>query len=202
MRQVRSRSALTRADPGTALLAAAANRPCRVPPAASSCAWAVRVRTARALPRSRCGQAAMRLSGDEERSARAARAARFVHLTCRTCPSAARKRVASCAPGQGCEHRQGQSASADRRTEASRPALRRLRRHSMHAQRTFKAAAVRRNLPLDSRGSHATVHQASLPRAEDRVQRVHERAQVQRLGPVVFEAGLQRSIDIVGHCIG
>jgi hypothetical protein len=43
------------------------------------------------------------------------------------------QRVASCAPGQDREHRRV-VGEADRRTEASRPVLRRLRRHPSHAR--------------------------------------------------------------------
>jgi hypothetical protein len=114
-----------------------ARRDWRVPPAASSWLGLLGFEHCERRREAGAGQAAMRLCGAEKRSGPGRARSALQQHTWRVCPSAARKRVASCAPGQGREHRR-EVGAADRRTEASRPALRRLRRRGHHAQRTLK----------------------------------------------------------------
>ena len=102
------------------------NRPCQVPPGASS--WPCFFPDSNTQPRRRCRagrDAPVRRREAQRPWPRAQRASTtdLAHLFERSA-----KRVASYAPGQGREHRRAVGA-ADRLTEASRPALHRLRRH-------------------------------------------------------------------------
>ena len=151
LRQVRSRGALARADPGAVLLVAAQIAPGGCRPTRRRCC---RLRAGK--PSERCredgaGQAAMRLWGAEKRSEPGRARSALRELTWRVCPSAARQRVASCAPGQAREHRRAVGA-ADRSSEASRPVPQRLRRHGS-AERVADAqcqqSAVNRRRPPD-----------------------------------------------------
>jgi hypothetical protein len=90
MRQVRSRSALPRADPGAVLLVAAEIAPAGLPPDAKSVPGLFGTEHHERCREDGAGQDAMRLWGAEKRSDPGRARSALQHQTWRVCPSAAR----------------------------------------------------------------------------------------------------------------